>query len=49
MGCFPDAILLDATYKTNRYGMPFCGTTPMSAFFSGIFRFLSGEAEEDYS
>jgi MULE transposase-like protein len=51
MRCFPDVILLDATYKTNRYGMPLLhigGTTPMNTFFSSAFCSFSGESEEDY-
>lgn len=47
MRCFLDVILLDATYKTNRYGMPLLQTAAMNTFFSGEFCFLGGEAEEE--
>jgi hypothetical protein len=52
MRCFPDVILLDTTYKMNRYGIQLLqigGTTPMNTSFSGRFCFLGGETEEDYS
>jgi MULE transposase domain len=50
MRCYPVIMLMDSTYKTNRYRIPllhFGGTTPTNSFFSGAFCFLSGEAEED--
>jgi MULE transposase domain len=48
---YPDILLLDCTYKTNRYGMPllhFGAPTPCNTYFSTAFYFLSGEAEDDY-
>ena len=48
---YSDLLLLDYTYKTNRYGMPllhFDACTPSKEYFSTAFCFQSGEAEEDY-
>lgn len=45
---YPDVLLLDSTYKTNRYAMPllhFGAPTPCNTYFSTAFCFLSGEAE----
>jgi MULE transposase domain len=50
MRCFPDLVLIDATYKTNRYNMPllhFNGVTPNNNFFSAAFCFMPGEGEEE--
>jgi hypothetical protein len=49
---FPDLLLLDCTYKTNRYKMPllhFLGITPLNKHFSAAFCFLPGEIEADYT
>ena len=48
---YPKILLLDCTYKTNKYGIPLLNiinvdTTRRS--FCIAFAFLSGEAEEDY-
>lgn len=48
---FPDVLLMDCTYKTNRYNMPLLhivGKTPVDAYFSGAFCFMNGESDEDY-
>jgi hypothetical protein len=50
MRCYPDLVLIDATYKTNRYKMPllhFSGVTPINTFFSAAFCFMPGEGEEE--
>jgi hypothetical protein len=49
---YPDVLLLDCTYKTNKYKMPLlhiCGVTNLGTTFSIGFAFLSAEREEDYS
>jgi MULE transposase domain len=51
MRCFPDLVLIDATYKTNKYNMPllhFNGVTPNNNFFSAAFCFMPRESEEEY-
>jgi hypothetical protein len=51
MRSYPDLVLIDATYKTNRYNMPllhFSGVTPINTYFSAAFCFMSGEGEDDY-
>jgi hypothetical protein len=51
MRCYPDVVLIDSTYKTNRYNMPllhFGGVTPINTFYSAAFAFMSGESEDDY-
>ena len=48
MRCYPDILVMDSTYKTNRYRMPlfyFGGTSPMNSFFARAFCFLVGESE----
>ncbi len=48
---YPELLLLDCTYKTNKYGMPLLdmiGVDAAQRFFCIAFAFLSGEAEEDY-
>lgn len=48
---YPDVLLLDCTYKTNKYGMPLLDMTGVAACqrsFCIAFAFLSGESEEDY-
>jgi hypothetical protein len=43
MRCFPDILVMDSTYKTNRYRMPllhFGGTSPMNFLFPAHFAFL---------
>ena len=49
---YPDILLLDCTYKTNKYGMPLLdiiGVDACQRSFCIAFAFLSGEAEQDYS
>lgn len=46
-----DTLLLDCTYKTNKYGMPLLdmiGVDVCQRSFCIAFAFLRGEAEEDY-
>lgn len=48
----PDVLLLDCTYKTNKYHMPLLdmvGVDSCQRSFCIAFAFLSGESEEDYS
>ena len=48
---YPEVILMDCTYKTNRFGMPLLvvvGVTPLLTTFYAAFVFLRGEKEEDY-
>lgn len=48
---YPDVLLLDCTYKTNKYGMPLLdmiGVDACQRSFCIAFAFLSGESEEDY-
>src|SRR3982074_3044975 len=47
----PEVLLLDCTYKTNRFCMPllnFCGVTRNKKTIQAALSFLSGEKEEDY-
>ncbi|RYO85590.1 hypothetical protein DL764_009150 [Monosporascus ibericus] len=49
---YPEILLLDCTYKTNKYGMPLfdmIGVDATGRSFCIAFAFLSGEAEEDYA
>jgi hypothetical protein len=48
---YPDLLLLDCIYKTNRYGMPLLdiiGIDACQRSFCIAFAFLSGEEEQDY-
>jgi hypothetical protein len=48
---YPDVLILDCTYKTNKYGMPLLdliGVDSCQRSFCVVFAFLSGECEEDY-
>jgi hypothetical protein len=48
---YPDTLLLDCTYKTNKYGMPLLdmiGVDACQRSFCIAFAFLSGETEQDY-
>ena len=48
---FPDVILIDNTYKTNRYKMPLLnivGITNLNTTFISGIAFLGGEEEADY-
>jgi histone-lysine N-methyltransferase SETD2 len=48
---FPDILLMDCTYNTNRYNMPLLhivGKTPINMYFSCAFCFMAAEGEEDY-
>jgi hypothetical protein len=48
---YPELLLLDCTYKTNKYGMPLLdmiGIDAAQRSFCIAFAFLSGETEEDY-
>jgi hypothetical protein len=52
LSCYSDILVMDCTYKTNRYNMPllhFLGVSPTGKYFSAAFCFLSGEEEADYS
>jgi hypothetical protein len=47
----PDVILMDCTYRTNKYKLPLLhilGCTNLQAFFSTGFYFLSSETQADY-
>lgn len=49
---YPDVLILDCTYKTNKYRMPLLdmiGVDVCQRSFCIAFAFLSGESEEDYS
>jgi len=48
----PDTLLLDCTYKTNRFKMPLlniCGISPLRKAFSIAAVFLDGEKEKQYT
>ena len=48
---YPEVLVLDCTYKTNKYGMPLLdmiGVDATGRSFCIAFAFLSGETEEDY-
>jgi hypothetical protein len=48
---YPELLLLDCTYKTNKYGMPLLdmiGVDAMQRSFCIAFAFLSGEGEAEY-
>jgi hypothetical protein len=48
---FYGVVLIDCTYKTNRFKMPLlhvCGVTPCNNTFSFAFAFLASETETDY-
>ena len=48
----PDVLLLDCTYKTNRFNMPLlniCAITGNNMVVQMGLAFLSGEKEEDYN
>jgi hypothetical protein len=48
---FHEAVIIDSTYRTNRYKMPlmhFAAPTANHNYFSTAFCLLSGETEEDY-
>jgi hypothetical protein len=48
---FPEVILLDCTYQTNRFGLPLLnmvGITNISISFYVAFSFIKSESEEDY-
>ena len=47
----PDVLLMDCTYRTNRYKLPLLhilGCTNLQTFFSAGFCFLSSETQADY-
>ncbi len=49
---YPELLLLDCTYKTNKYGMPLLdiiGVDAVQRSFCIAFAFLSSEIEEDYT
>jgi hypothetical protein len=49
---YPDVLILDCTYKTNKYGMPLfdvIGVDACQRSFCIAFAFLGGETEEDYA
>lgn len=49
---YPEVLLLDCTYKTNKYGMPLLdmiGIDACQRSFCIAFAFLSGETEADYT
>ena len=46
-----EVVIMDATYKTNRYRLPLLiitGTTELESSFYIAFYFLAGEQFEDY-
>lgn len=48
---FPDVLLMDSTYKTNRYNMPLfemVGVTSTDKTFNVAFAFLSNEKEDNF-
>ncbi|OAQ59789.1 mutator-like element transposase [Purpureocillium lilacinum] len=48
---YPELLILDCTYKTNKYKMPLLDMIGVDAYqrsFCIAFAFLSGEAEEDF-
>src|SRR3954447_10747566 len=48
---YPEVLLMDCTYKTNRFRMPLLdilGSTGLGTTFYAAFVFLPGETEEDY-
>jgi len=48
---YPDVLLMDCTYRTNKYKMPllhFLGVGPIEKQFSAAFTFLRSETELDY-
>jgi hypothetical protein len=48
---YPEVLLLDCTYKTNKYSMPLLdmiGIDAIGRSFCIAFIFLSDESEEDY-
>ena len=48
---YPDVLILDCTYKTNKYGMPLLdmiGVDASQRSFCIAFAFLSGEGKEDF-
>jgi FAR1 DNA-binding domain./MULE transposase domain. len=48
---YPEVLLMDCTYKTNRFRMPLLdilGSTGLGTTFYAAFVFLSSETEEDY-
>jgi transposase-like protein len=48
---YPEVLLMDCTYKTNRFRMPLLdilGSTGLGTTFYGAFMFLSSETKEDY-
>ena len=52
LAAYPHTLILDCTYKTNRYKMPllhFVGFTATKRSFSAGFCFMSQENEESYS
>jgi hypothetical protein len=49
---YPELLLLDCTYKTNKYGIPLLdmiGVDTAQRSFCIAFTFLSSEIEEDYT
>src|SRR5579871_2251040 len=47
----PDILLMDCTYRTNKYKLPLLhilGCTNLQTFFSAGFCFLHNETQEDY-
>ena len=49
---YPEVVLIDATYRTNRYNMPllhFMGVTPLGTSFSSAFCFMAAENEIQYA
>ncbi|XP_023746875.1 uncharacterized protein LOC111895020 [Lactuca sativa] len=49
---FPHVLIIDATYKTNKYCMPFVqivGTTSTNKTFNITFAFIINEKEESYN
>ena len=52
LAAYPEVLLLDCTYKTNKYDMPLLdmiGVDAAQKSFCIAFAFLSGETEQDYT
>jgi hypothetical protein len=48
---FPDVLLVDCTYKANKYGMPLLhsvGVMPTQRFFTAVLCFMPSETKPEY-
>ena len=49
---FPHVLIMDCTYKTNRYWLPLMeivGVTSTEMIFSTVFAYLEAEREDNFS